>query len=73
MSKQHIIVPVDGATNIKLEVLDFETLTTVYSKKASTPVTTYNGLHYNCTSEEFEWFDKMISEMPDEFKNTTEL
>ncbi|MFC1724994.1 hypothetical protein ACFL4T_05155 [candidate division KSB1 bacterium] len=71
MSKQYIIVPVDGATNIKLEVLDFETLATVYSKTTDTPVTTYNGLNYNCTGEEFEWFDKIINEMPDELKNTS--
>ena len=70
MQKQNIIIPVDGATNIKLEVLDFETLGTVYSKTTDTPVTTYNGLNYNCTAEEFEWFDKMINAMPDEFKNT---
>ena len=47
MSKQYIIVPVDGATNIKLEVLDFETLVTVYSKTTDTPVTTYNDLNNN--------------------------
>jgi len=59
-----IIVPVDGASNIKLEVLDFETLGTIESYSTETPVATVDGLDYNCSGEEFAWFDLRIASLP---------
>ncbi len=64
-----IIVPVDGASNIKLEVLDFETLTTVFSKSSETPVKESGGLRYNRTGEECRWFDRTIGELPGDMKS----
>lgn len=64
-----IICPVDGATNIKLEVLDFETLETLSSTSTGTPRTTLNNMEYNCTQEEFTWFDESIKALPAELKN----
>ena len=55
-----IIVPVDGASNIKLEVLDFNNLSTVFSKITGTPVIEVSGLKYNCTNDECSWFDSSI-------------
>lgn len=69
MPKKYIVVPVDGATNIKLEVLDFETLETVHSKTTDTPVRTFEGLNYNESEEEFRWFESMIRTMPSGLKN----
>ena len=63
-----IIVPVDGATNIKLEVLDFDTLANVFSMVTESPATEENGLKYNCTAEECSWFDNCIRELPDSLK-----
>ncbi|MBN2290639.1 MAG: hypothetical protein JXQ83_14990 [Candidatus Glassbacteria bacterium] len=63
-----IVVPVDGATNIKLEVLDFDTLATVFSRSTDTPVTEDGGLKYNCTGEEFSWFDSVVRALPQELK-----
>ncbi|MBN1294874.1 MAG: hypothetical protein JXB48_23765 [Candidatus Latescibacteria bacterium] len=63
-----IIVPVDGATNIKLEVLDYETLQTVFTRESETPVTEVNGLVYNCTGKECQWFDSSILDMPEHLK-----
>lgn len=62
---QTILVPVDGASNIKLEALDFDTLETVHSVSAETPVTEHGGLACNETGAEFAWFDRMIGELPD--------
>ncbi|MFC1541016.1 hypothetical protein ACFL50_01060 [Candidatus Latescibacterota bacterium] len=64
-----IIVPVDGASNIKLEVLDFETLTTVFSRTSETPVKETGGLQYNSTGEECRWFDRTIRELPEDMKS----
>ncbi len=58
-----IIVPVDGASNIKLEVLDFETLAPLESVSTETPVTNESGLDYNDTGEEFAWFDNAIRKL----------
>ena len=63
-----IIVPVDGATNIKLEVLDFDTLKTVFSRETESPSTEIDGLFYNCFDEECSWFDRSILEMPDSMR-----
>jgi len=63
-----IIVPVDGATNIKLEVLDFDTLKTVYSRETGTPSTEVDGLLYNNLAEECSWFDRSILDMPDNLR-----
>ncbi|MBT4482812.1 MAG: hypothetical protein HOC71_03940 [Candidatus Latescibacteria bacterium] len=63
-----IIVPVDGATNIKLEVFDFDSLTTVFSRVTETPVTEVDGLKYNCIGKECSWFDSVIRELPDMYK-----
>jgi carbohydrate kinase of FGGY family protein len=64
-----IIVPVDGASNIKLEVLDFDTLTTVFSRTTETPVTEAGGLKYNCTAGECSWFDSVIKALPEKMKS----
>jgi len=63
-----IIVPVDGASNIKLEVLDFDTLETLFSRVAESPAIESEGLKYNCTAEECFWFDSVIRELPGELK-----
>ena len=60
-----IIVPVDGATNIKLDVIDFDTLAKVFSKVTESPATVEDGLKYNCTVGECSWFDSCIRELPD--------
>ncbi|MCD6308842.1 MAG: hypothetical protein J7M24_07590, partial [Candidatus Latescibacteria bacterium] len=59
-----IIVPVDGATNIKLDVYDFRSLTPIKSSAAGTPVTVIDGLAYNRTGAEFRWFDDVIRDLP---------
>ena len=64
-----IIVPVDGATNIKLEVLDYKTLNTVYSQTTEIPSRRVNGLDYNCITDECLWFDSAIRAIPDDIKN----
>jgi hypothetical protein len=65
MSAKTILVPVDGASNIKLETLDFETLTTVHSQSTETPVAQSDGLAYNATGREFDWFDSIIQSLPE--------
>ena len=57
MTPKTILVPVDGASNIKLETLDFETLATIRSASTNTPGTECEGLKYNATGAEFDWFD----------------
>ena len=69
MNNKSIIVAVDGATNIKLEVLDFDSLTTVHSQGTSSPTKKIDGLRYNCTVEECRWFDSSIRSLPYELKN----
>ncbi|MCE5326229.1 MAG: hypothetical protein LLG01_07410 [Planctomycetaceae bacterium] len=64
MSEKTIIVPVDGATNIKLEVLDFDTLATAASESAVSPACTYDGLLFNDTGAELAWFDSAIAALP---------
>lgn len=66
-----IIVPVDGASNIKLEVLDFETLATLHSVTRETPVTERNGLNYNETGTECDWFDDMIADLPECYRSAS--
>ncbi|OGG06692.1 MAG: hypothetical protein A3F83_09765 [Candidatus Glassbacteria bacterium RIFCSPLOWO2_12_FULL_58_11] len=63
-----IIVPVDGASSIKLEVLDYETLTTRFSRVAPTPVAEADGLKYNATGEQFAWYESAIRELPGELR-----
>ena len=65
MSAKTILVPVDGASNIKLETLDFETLATVHSVTTETPAAQADGLAYNATGREFDWFDSIIQSLPD--------
>jgi sugar (pentulose or hexulose) kinase len=65
MSAKTILVPVDGASNIKLEALDFETLATVHSATTETPVAQSGGLAYNATGREFDWFDSIIQSLPE--------
>jgi len=65
-----IIVPVDGASNIKLNVLDFDSLATIDSFASETPVADIGDLDYNCTEEEFSWFDAVIKELPQNVKDT---
>ncbi|HJO92678.1 MAG TPA: hypothetical protein QF753_04700 [Victivallales bacterium] len=69
MSNKVILVPSDGATNIKLEVFDFDTLKTLHADSSKSPAVEYKGLKCNCTAEEFEWFDKTISKLPQKYKN----
>jgi len=64
-----IIVPVDGASNIKIEVLDFNTFTIVFSQVMETPVTEVDGLKYNCTADECLWFDGVIQKLPVNMKS----
>jgi len=64
-SQRTIIVPVDGATNIKLEVLDFESFETLSSESVSSPVEDRNGMLYNATNTEFEWFAQTIRRLPE--------
>jgi len=71
MPKKYIITPIDGATNIKLEVLDFDTFETVFTKTTQTPVKTFNGLQFNCSGTEFDWFDRTISKLPQKYKNVS--
>lgn len=64
MNTKTILVPVDGASNIKLETLDFETLATVQSASIESPNTEDAGLKYNATGQEFDWFDSVIQSLP---------
>jgi len=65
MSAKTILVPVDGASNIKLETLDFETLATVHSASTESPGMEHEGLKYNATGKEFDWFDSVIQALPE--------
>lgn len=69
MSAKTILVPVDGASNIKLEALDFDSLATLHSTVTDTPVAEHEGLKYNATGKEFDWFDSMIAALPDDLRN----
>jgi hypothetical protein len=60
-----VLIPVDGASNIKLEVLDFNTLTTIHSCSAESPSTEHDGLRCNDTGAELDWFDQAIRELPE--------
>ena len=64
-----IIVPVDGASNIKLEVLDYHTLTPLFSAIAPTPLIESGGLRYNASAEQFRWYEKTIAGLPNELKD----
>ena len=64
-----ILIPVDGASNIKLEALDFDTLTTIHSSTAESPNTEHEGLKCNCTGDELDWFDQAIRELPASCRN----
>jgi len=64
-----ILVPVDGASNIKLETLDFETLATLHSSSTESPNLEHKGFKYNATGQEFDWFDSIIQALPDGAKN----
>jgi sugar (pentulose or hexulose) kinase len=68
MRAKTILVPVDGASNIKLEVLDFETLATAHSATTETPAAQHEGLAYNATGKEFDWFDSVIRSLPEELR-----
>ena len=69
MNAKTILVPVDGASNIKLETLDFDTLATVHSASIESPNPDYEGLKSNSTGEEFDWFDAVIQSLPDELRS----
>ncbi len=64
MGNRVILVPVDGASNIKLEALDFETLATAHSAVTDSPGAERDGLKYNDTGAEFRWFEEAIRAMP---------
>jgi hypothetical protein len=68
MNLKTILVPVDGASNIKLEVLDFETLTTLHSAATESPTKRCDNLAYNATGDEFDWFDKAIQSLQDDYR-----
>ncbi|MFH1068597.1 MAG: hypothetical protein V1794_03150 [Candidatus Glassbacteria bacterium] len=63
-----IIVPVDGASNIKLEVLDFHTFKPLFSRVAATPAAEFEGLRYNASGEQFTWYERVISGLPEKYK-----
>jgi sugar (pentulose or hexulose) kinase len=65
-----IIVPGDGASNIKISVYDFETLETVFETSTTTPAGEIDGYKCNHIKEEFDWFDKTIQSIPENLKNT---
>ncbi|MBP1609245.1 MAG: L-fuculose kinase [Acidobacteria bacterium] len=65
MGAKTILVPCDGASSIKLEALDFDTLATVHSAAAESPAREHDGLIYNATGDEFDWFDMAIRSLPD--------
>lgn len=65
MTEQTILVPVDGASNIKLEALDFETLSTAASAVTDSPKAEHEGLQYNDTGREMDWFDQAIRSLPE--------
>ncbi|MHB9028782.1 MAG: hypothetical protein ACYC9O_08435 [Candidatus Latescibacterota bacterium] len=73
MPRKTIIVPVDGASNIKLEVYDFDTLECLHSSSAATPVRVIDGLDYNAAGEECAWFDTVIRGLPPELRNAAIL
>jgi len=60
MGDKTILVPVDGASNIKLEALDFDSLATVHSAVTESPTAEWEGMAYNATGQEFDWFDEAI-------------
>ena len=64
-----IIVPVDGASNIKLEVLDFDSLVQLHSQVAPTPLAEVDGLKFNATAEQFAWYDEVIAALPAEYRD----
>lgn len=64
MGSKTILVPVDGASNIKLEALEYETLATVHSVVADSPRAERDGLKFNDTGAEFRWFEDAIRGMP---------
>ncbi len=63
MGDKTILVPVDGASNIKLEGLDYETLATVHSSVTDSPKVERDGLKYNETGAEFRWFEEAMRGM----------
>ena len=69
MSDEIILVPVDGASNIKLEALDFESLAPLHSCVTESPNAEIDGLLVNCTGEEFDWFDEAIRALPAACRN----
>lgn len=68
MTRKTIIVPVDGASNIKLEVYDFDTLECLHSVSTATPVRVAGGLDYNDAGAECAWFDEIIRALPSELR-----
>jgi hypothetical protein len=68
MPLKTIIVPVVGASNIKLEVFDFEKLECIYSLSTATPSCRINDLEYNAPGKEFAWFDDTIKSLPAHLK-----
>ncbi|HBM16661.1 MAG TPA: hypothetical protein DD381_10025 [Lentisphaeria bacterium] len=64
-----IIVPCDGATNIKVNVYDYDTLLELNSSSTETPTAKIDGMIFNSTTEEFEWFDSAIARLPRELRN----
>ena len=65
-----IIVPGDGASNIKVSVYDFETLETVFETSTTTPAGIVDGYKCNHIKEELNWFDKTIADLPEKYKDS---
>ena len=63
-----IIVPVDGASNIKLEVLDYHTFAPLFSKLAATPVAESGVFKCNATARQFAWYESTIFQLPNGLK-----
>lgn len=68
MQKQYVIVPEDGATNIKLDVFCLEDFSLVTRFITNTPINVIDGWHYNATEAEFIWFDEIITKLPQPIK-----
>ncbi|MEI6055845.1 MAG: hypothetical protein WCR55_07280 [Lentisphaerota bacterium] len=68
-----IIVPCDGATNIKLNSYDFDTLKELSSVATETPTAKISGMNFNSSVEEFEWFDSAILKLPEDCRNAVAI
>ena len=73
MEKETLIVPGDGASNIKLDVYDFDSLEAIFTTVTETPVSDTENFKCNNILEEFNWFDDAIKSIPAEMKNVVAI